>query len=145
MGWDDQAHWHPHVLRWKELEAICRCLAVRDPRLAHPGIPLLLIYRFAQGDADDDPNAVRATIAAGWRSLNLFSESEIVQAVQQTDTHVIPREGDRQWVWEATHGWVNSRDEAYSLRQAHNERFPFALFNGMLAEAERCATSGAPK
>jgi hypothetical protein len=143
LGWDDQAHWHPQVLRWKELEAICRCLAVRDPRLAHPGIPLLLLYRFAQADADDDQSAVRTTLAAGWRSLSLFSESEIVQAVQQTDTFVIPSEGNRQWVWDATHGWVNTGGDAYSLRQADNEQVPFALFNSLLAEAQRCGTSGA--
>src|SRR5579862_3894297 len=47
IAWDDTAHWHPHVLRWQELELICRTVALQDAELPHPGILLLLLHRFA--------------------------------------------------------------------------------------------------
>lgn len=47
IAWDDPAHWHPHGLRWVELEAIGRQVETHEPRYAHPGITLLLLARFA--------------------------------------------------------------------------------------------------
>ncbi|MDQ0364590.1 hypothetical protein [Catenuloplanes indicus] len=46
LGWDDDAHWHPHVLRWDELDLIARAAAVHDPTLRHPGPVVALASRF---------------------------------------------------------------------------------------------------
>lgn len=54
LGWDDQAHFHPHALRWSELELLARAFALHDPELRHPGPVLGLLARFVVlGDEDD--------------------------------------------------------------------------------------------
>jgi hypothetical protein len=67
LGWDDQARWHPHALRWEELEAICGCLAARDADMPHPGWPLLLLCRFAPPTANDDRARARDLITRALR------------------------------------------------------------------------------
>ncbi|HEY8460198.1 MAG TPA: hypothetical protein VIM99_07445, partial [Blastocatellia bacterium] len=42
IAFEDEAHAVPYALRWEELELICRTIALQDPELPHPGIPLLL-------------------------------------------------------------------------------------------------------
>src|SRR4051812_12948402 len=54
IAWDDQAHWHPHVLRWEELDLVCRVVALDDPTLPHPGLPLALLHRFTPICLGDD-------------------------------------------------------------------------------------------
>ncbi|GAA4967856.1 hypothetical protein [Actinoplanes utahensis] len=65
LGWDDIAHWHPHVFRWSELETICR--AVDGER--HPGPALALLCRFAAVFDDDDVEAAAAQVDAAHESL----------------------------------------------------------------------------
>ncbi|MEV0630911.1 hypothetical protein [Nonomuraea wenchangensis] len=69
LGWDDLAHWHPHALRWSELDLICRAIATRDPRLRHPGAPLALLCRFAAVFDDDDVDQAVADIDAAYAAL----------------------------------------------------------------------------
>jgi len=76
LSWLDQAHPVPNVFRWEELDAVCRCLASRDPALEHPGIPLLLLCRFAPLTAADDAGAVRERVAAAFRRLVTPPEGE---------------------------------------------------------------------
>lgn len=47
IAWDDQAHWHPHALRWSEVDAVCRASALDSPDAAYPGPYLALLGRFA--------------------------------------------------------------------------------------------------
>src|SRR5262249_8588238 len=54
VAWADLAHWHPHVLRGPELDASGRRVAARSPAHPHPGIPLLLLYRFAPIASEED-------------------------------------------------------------------------------------------
>jgi hypothetical protein len=58
IGWDDQAHWVPHALRWEELDLIGRCVALDEPSLPHPGLPVALLCRFAPISVGDDVDVV---------------------------------------------------------------------------------------
>ncbi|BCB80605.1 hypothetical protein Pflav_070150 [Phytohabitans flavus] len=37
MAWDDRSRWHPHGLRWPELDLVGRVVALDDPSLPTPG------------------------------------------------------------------------------------------------------------
>lgn len=65
LGWDDLAHWTPHVFRWDELAVICA--AVDGER--HPGAALALLCRFAAIFDDDDVDTAVATVDAAYLSL----------------------------------------------------------------------------
>jgi hypothetical protein len=65
LGWDDTVRWHPHALRWSELESICRAV---DGEL-HPGPALALLCRFAAVFEDDDVEAATAAVEAAYVSL----------------------------------------------------------------------------
>ncbi|MCW3816888.1 hypothetical protein ONA91_20795 [Micromonospora sp. DR5-3] len=69
LGWDDLAHWHPYALRWSELDLICRAVAVRNPLLSHPGVPLALLCRFAAVFEDDDVDAAVTTVDSAYGAL----------------------------------------------------------------------------
>jgi hypothetical protein len=69
LGRDDLAHWHPYALRWSELDLIRRAVAVRDPLLSHPGVPMALLCRFAAVFEDDDVDAAVAGVDAAYGAL----------------------------------------------------------------------------
>src|SRR5262249_36078376 len=76
IGWDDQAHWHPHVLRCEELERICRVIALNDHELPHPGWPLLLLHRFAPICLGDDVDLIVPMMETAWLRLGVFADAE---------------------------------------------------------------------
>jgi hypothetical protein len=140
LGWADQAHPHQNVLRWEELEAVCRCLAARDPTLGHPGIPLLLLQPFAPITAADDQGAIRALAGRAWRATSLFSEREIEALVEETCFSWDER--DLRWGWDARRRrWTAEGEFPQSLRRAENEQFPFAQLEALFHRARRCAAS----
>lgn len=59
----------PEVLRWSEVDLIGRVLAVDDPTLPHPGLPVALLSRFAPVTDADEPATARALLATAYRSL----------------------------------------------------------------------------
>src|SRR4051812_19057007 len=65
LGWAAPDRPHPAVLRFAELELCCRVIALDDPTLPHPGLPMAMLARFAP----DDAPAARATLEAAYRSL----------------------------------------------------------------------------
>src|SRR5262249_40043151 len=85
IAWDDQAHWHPHVLRWQELELICRAIAIQDADLPHPGVVLLLLHRFAPICVGDDLDVIVPMLEAAWQQLDAFSDSEIAGFIERAD------------------------------------------------------------
>jgi hypothetical protein len=71
MAWDDRSRWHPHGLLWPELDLIGRVVALDDPSLPHPGLPVALLCRFAPITPEDDAGAVRGLLGAALRSLRV--------------------------------------------------------------------------
>jgi hypothetical protein len=142
IAWDDQAHWHPHVLRWEELDTICRCVTLADPSLCHPGLPLLLLYRFTPITEAEPAEAAFALLRAGWRGLGITTEKALSRLCNRLDA----REQGFEWR-EIKAGWTLSQEHSlahrrgcYSLRQTRYGKFPFADFNAMVERARRaCA------
>ena len=68
LGFDDDANFEPNVLRWQELDLICRAAAVLDPRVPYPGLALALLCRFVILSGSEELDAVlplvRAALAA---------------------------------------------------------------------------------
>ncbi|TDB96034.1 hypothetical protein E1267_41335 [Nonomuraea longispora] len=54
LGWDDLAHWHPHALRWSEVDLVCRATALADPDAGYPGPHLALLGRFGPACTEAD-------------------------------------------------------------------------------------------
>jgi hypothetical protein len=146
IAWDDQAHWHPHVLRWDELDAVCRVVSKREPYLGNPYLPYLLLYRFAPITVGDDANAIFRVLEQAWRSLNLLPEANISTLTTRFDYR---RAG---FVWKSVEplGWMIQQDQAlrqmtgtmanadlYSLRRRDNPAFPHSQFNRLVKTAER--------
>jgi hypothetical protein len=71
MAWDDRSRWHPHGLLWSELDLLGRVVALDDPSLPHPGLPVALLCRFTPITAEDDATAVRGLLGAALRSLRV--------------------------------------------------------------------------
>jgi hypothetical protein len=76
VGWDDQAHWHPHALRWDELDAIGRAVAWTDARLTHPGFVVLLLSRFAPMAAGEDGDLGARLLEAALRDAGLDQKTQ---------------------------------------------------------------------
>ena len=127
LGWDDLGHWHPHVLRWEELEKIAYYLTIQHPD--HFVVPFLLLLPFAPITKEEDERAIARKIKAAWRSLKLFNEEEI-----ETFDRQIPYMPDFVWNYSAEHdvyyvddpGW-----NGYSKRYLDSD-FPFQAFGDML-------------
>jgi hypothetical protein len=137
LGWNDQAHPVPNVFRWEELEAVCRCFAARDPALAHPGLPLLLLCPFAPVTAEDDGAAIRASVAAAFRRVAPLEDAELGALVDRA----CPAwwTGLRWRLSGERGGWVLEGDPAYSVREPSNVEFDLPKFEAFLDEARICA------
>jgi hypothetical protein len=150
IAWDDQAHWHPHVLRWEELDLVGRCVALGDPELPHPGLPVVLLHRFTPTCVNDDVDVIDPMLASAYRSLRLFTDREIDAYLERRDY----RQGRFTWEHREPLGWTLSQDEAarghsgyclYSLRTAENDEFPFRPLRQIVEEAKRtCARAVQP-
>jgi hypothetical protein len=147
IGWDDQAHWHPNALRWEELDLIGRCLALNDPTLPHPGLPVLLLNRFTPVCLNTDADAVFPLIESAWRFLGLFAGRQLDEVVEKYDR----RHAEFVWGEEAV-GWVLGQAEGaeertgwycYTLRVAENDAFPFQQWGEFIGAAERHYASAA--
>ena len=131
LGWDDQAHWHPHSLRWEEVDTFCRCIALREPLLPHPGIPLLLLARFAPVSHGEDPGTILPLIESAWRSIGVDKPKKIRNLVDHFDR----RHAGFTWQQVDGLGWTLDQSDKddhdsgcglYSLRRRDCQEFPFA-------------------
>lgn len=134
IAWDDQAHWHPHVLRWEELDLICRCVSLTEPTLPHPGLPLVLLHRFAPVCLGDRVDVIHPMILEAYRTVGAFTEDRITEMVHRYDR----RQDEFVWRRSDSHGWYPDQDDAvgqrgpvYSLRHPENPEFPFAALNAL--------------
>ncbi|MEZ6184926.1 MAG: hypothetical protein R3F62_07940 [Planctomycetota bacterium] len=138
IAWDDRAHWHPHVLRWHELEQFCRAQALLDPELVHPGPLLLLLSRFAPLCLEDDPGTVLPLLQAAWERVGAFSPGEIQGFLERLDARPA---GFRWRLDEAWGVWVLEQDDddaalqLYTLRQPEHAGFPFAALAEVVARS----------
>jgi hypothetical protein len=140
LGWDDQAHWHPHVLRCEELDLICRCVARQDPTLPHPGVTLLLFCRFAPVTDSEDSGRALSLLREAWQSLDLFDEPQICKFLKIVDY----RGTGVEWRRDTQQNWVLHLDRdlhprvgLYTLRCTDNPDFPFKPLAAALEEAAR--------
>ncbi|PWU18244.1 MAG: hypothetical protein C5B50_09605 [Verrucomicrobia bacterium] len=142
LGWDDQAHWHPHVLRCEELDLFCRCIAVKDPGLPHPGVSLLLFSRFAPVTDSEDSHRALSVLSEAWKSLKLFDDEEIADFLKMVDF----RSTGVEWQRDQQLNWTLHLDRdlhpgtgLYTLRCAENPEFPFEQLRTALNEAAQIA------
>jgi hypothetical protein len=139
IAWDDQSHWHPHVLRWEELDLVGRCVALDDPTLPHPGLVVALLHRFTPICRGDRLDVVHPLITEAYRAVGVFSEKQVREAVYSHDQ----RQYGFAWARSEVHGWYPRQEggagacELYSLRHPESDEFPFAAFNGMVEAARR--------
>ncbi|MFD0856695.1 hypothetical protein ACFQ07_30970 [Actinomadura adrarensis] len=149
LGWDDEGHFHPHVMRWSELDLLCRAMAMHDPLLRHPGPMLALLVRFAfLSDECDDISTMSPLIDAAFRTVRPGPEKGV-------------RPETRDW-YELRNlrgtgvGWTTRADgyeavvkpddighdvpELYSVRTPDSEDFPFAEWAALLDRARQIVT-----
>lgn len=143
IGWDDQAHWHPHVLRWDELDLLCRALAVGDASFAHPGAPLALLCRFTFLSGGEDLDAITPLVDAAFQRFR----PERVDGYWPTardwlDPHDLRGMGVS-WRWHEDGVWTVGQQgdhpmDLYSLRAVpegeprSEEAFPFTAWAAVL-------------
>jgi hypothetical protein len=140
LGFGDSVYWHFDTLRWEELDWICRCWALGDPALPHPGVGLLLLERFAPICQGVNARIVFPLRWAAWRSLGLFSDEEI-EALAGPLRGPHRREPER-WQKHKHLGWTYPGDVdagyLFSLRHPGNvAHFPFKALNAMLESVRR--------
>jgi len=157
LGWWDYAHWHPHALRWTEVDLVGRWVALTQPELRHPGLPVLLLSRFAPIIDAADAEVAEPLLAAALRSIpalpallpatavglpdHPISEAYL-DANDLRDTGVAWRTGAGTGPYPATLG-----DDAglYSLRHPENDKFPFTMLAALVGQAgARCAAVADP-
>lgn len=151
VAWDDQAHWHPALLRWDELEAVVAHATAGVPWSAWPDVATALLHRFAAIAADDELERAARMVGPALRRLGLNDEQSAAALAgidwrPGTTPRGLPPEDDDVlvgpgWVRDDAVGWrleVHWRNElaregraalpaAYSLRRPENEDFPRAL------------------
>ncbi len=141
LGWDDQAHWHPHVLRWEELDLLGRWAALSHPELTHPGVLVALLHRFTPLCRGDDEAVVPALLEAAYRSLGVFRGKALQERVDRYDR----REAGFTWRQDPACGWVLEQDEAapeagdhvlYTRRNGAYPHLPFQLWNEQMARLQ---------
>jgi hypothetical protein len=141
---DNDAHPIPDVLRWEELELVSRCAALVDPSLPHPGIPLLLLCRFAPICVGDDVDMIVSLLDAAWQAVPAVDPKDVTRYIERLDERgsgLEWRETDRGWALQM------SDDQPYSFRVEGNRVFPFEEMEALrrAAEAEVLASPNAPK
>lgn len=137
LGWDDLGRWHPHALRWSELESICR--AVDGER--HPGAALALSCRFAAIFEDDDVEAATAAVEAAYRSLRPADWTGYWPTAADWLARADLRGQNVTWYTnDAGHRWARQTGhndaDFYSIRQG-SDKFPHEALRIALQAAAR--------
>ncbi len=140
LGWDDQSHPCPHVLRWPELEAIARASTALDPTLG--ALPLLLLCRFAPICDEDDVDSIVALLAEAWATVGL-TRMQARRYIERIDH----RDADYRWVQGETGRYVlerGSQDPPPTLRFTDGD-FPHRIFARYVEVAEGVVRRAEPK
>jgi hypothetical protein len=139
MGWWDDARWHPHALRWSELERLHQYWLSDSVAPIHPSAAFLLLALFVGHGVDerDDFPERKEAIAKHYEQLQLFTATEIAELVKRT--FVLPSE-DYNWSQDSELGWVFGGDyPCYSIRNREHcggaeGRFPFSDWSMVVAQ-----------
>ncbi|WP_431676517.1 hypothetical protein [Kitasatospora sp. KL5] len=145
LGWDDQAHFHPHVMRWAELELLARAFALHDPALRHPGPVLALLARFVMLDEGDTADVITPLVDAAFGLVRPGGEAPGGAGVRAETRDWFELRDLRgtglTWTDEGRRSAVSQPDDPrtirplYSLRQPGAEDFPFEGWGELLARA----------
>lgn len=138
MGWWDWARWHPHALRWDELQKLENAWRNTLPIAGGTSPAFLLLAQFVgHANSEQDEFAERKSIIREhYRNLSLFSESELTELTDAT--LVRPSNEDYEWTLDDELGWVFGGEyPCYSLRNrphfgGSEGRFPFAKWNAIV-------------
>lgn len=134
IAWDDEAHFHPYVLRFNELLAIVERIAAVHQ--IETWIPALLLRRFVAIESLAEFQTVSAWEFGMRQASGLFTEDELQEWLEKNkhldEAYWNGRSG--KWSDQEPYGWVFEGEDAYSLRNPANDSFPFQQWNRMLAE-----------
>ncbi|MFY0568640.1 hypothetical protein ACN28E_33135 [Archangium lansingense] len=111
LGWMDDAHWHPHALRWEETIRAAEGLTEGRSEA------LLLLTLFTPTTPTDDREQVSRLLEAASR------ETGIPEPVREQILSVASIAVDAEWRCDAGR-WV-IEGKVYSLRDPRNPSFPF--------------------
>jgi hypothetical protein len=138
LAHDSPAQGCPCVLRWPELELLCRAIAVRDPALPHPGLPLALLHRFAPICVGDDLDAIARQLVTAWRAAGA-DERTVRDRLERADGRA---EG---FTWTCTDGrWSLDQQlppgrqfmaRPYGPRFSEHPEFPHQALEALLGAA----------
>lgn len=136
----DQAHWHPFVLRWEELEAICRAVGITysqeeeegdtgtDGGWEHPGLPLLFLYRFAPICRGDHVDRIVAMLVRAWKRVlgEEVSDRDVRRFVERMDC----RDRGFRWFNEGENWWIGQGEDAETAEAVYTYRSREAVQSG---------------
>jgi hypothetical protein len=130
LAWWDTGHWTPDLLRWDELIAICQALSSKSDYFEYPGIPLLLLSRFAPVTDEDDLSQIRSLATSAFETMALFDDGHIERILDR-----LLRERDDDVRWTGPPGaYKLVGDTVQSARDPEAPGFPYADFNRMLED-----------
>lgn len=134
IAWDDEAHFHPFVMRFNELLAIVDQIAAVHQ--IDTWIPALLLRRFVGIESFAEFQTVSAWEFEIRKKSGLFTDDEIQEWLEESKHMDEAYWNDcyRKWSYREPYGWVFEGEDAYSLRNSANGSFPFQEWNRMLAE-----------
>ncbi|GLW05215.1 hypothetical protein Misp01_03450 [Microtetraspora sp. NBRC 13810] len=144
VGWDDQTHFHPHTMRWSELDLIARALALHDPQLRHPGPALALLARFVVLDEQDDPDVITPLMDAAFQAVRPRPENGLRPETRDWfERHDLRGSGLRWTTGDDGHLVVeqvapdSTPRDLNSLRTPGSADFPFTAWTALLGQAAR--------
>jgi hypothetical protein len=143
VGWSDEAHFHPHTLRWDELDLLCRAAALLEPELRHPGPGLALLSRFLVISAHDDVPTIESLLHAAFTGLKPAAAEGFWPDAEDTAGRADFRHEAVVWHRDAdgnfsVHKDMSAFDGAhlYSTRERGSD-FPWAGWRALIDQAER--------
>lgn len=134
IAWDDEAHFHPFVMRFNELLAIVDQIAAAHQ--IETWIPALLLRRFVGIESFAEFQTVSAWEFDIRKTSGLFTDDELQEWLEESK-HIDEAYWNdcyRKWSYREPYGWVFEGEDAYSLRNSANGSFPFQEWKRMLAE-----------
>ncbi|WP_285696723.1 hypothetical protein [Actinomadura sp. NBRC 104412] len=152
VAWDDQAHFHPHLMRWPELDLLCRAVALHDPSLRHPGPMLALLARFAVLDDHDDVDVMTPLVDAAFHLVRP-GRGDGGPRPETRDWYELRDLGGTGLNWTTRPDGhlavdqpydLNVRRPLYSTRTPDSDSFPFSEWAGLLERAGRLVTVDDP-